>query len=96
MIYDLFEEHNTLVSNWLGPGVEEGEAAARIGVSKQTLRNLRLGYTNAYRYYPAKLTEGKEWRKERDSKRSPVLFDPAWVDKLEQIKKQQEEVWTQD
>lgn len=95
MKYDLFEERKAQVSNWLGPGVEESEAAERVGVSKQTLRNWRLGYTNAYGYYPAKLTEGVEWRKERDSKRSPVLFDPEWVGKLEQIKKQQEEVWIQ-
>ena len=70
----------------------EAEAAEAIGVSRQTLRNYRVGYRNATGTYPPKLTEGREWYKLRQSKRAPVLFSAEWVERMMQLKLMKEEV----
>lgn len=57
----------------------EPVVAELLGVTRQTLRNWRVGYRNALGEYPPRLTEGKEWYKIRKSRRAPVYFDPAWV-----------------
>jgi len=65
----------------------EPEAAVIIGVSQPTLRNWRVGYKTVAGVYPPRLTEGVQWYKLRQSKRSPVMFDQAWVDRIAEAKK---------
>jgi DNA-binding XRE family transcriptional regulator len=69
-----------------GPPVDhdltEEETAAVLGVTRQTLRNMRVGYKNAYGYYPPKLVKDVHWHKFRESKRSPVLFKLEWINKM--------------
>ena len=51
----------------------EEAVARRLGISRQTLRNWRVGYTNKLGTYPPKLTEGVEWRK-LGNRKSKVVF----------------------
>ena len=84
---DLFEQHAPVKE-----GYNETKAAAMIGVARQTLRNWRLGYSNANGTYPPKLTEGVEWYKLRKSRRAAVMFSHDWVMKMSELKKQLKEV----
>ena len=70
----------------------EDETAVVLEVSRQTLRNMRLGYKNAYGPYPPKLVKDVHWYKFRLSKRAPVLFKLEWVNKMLDIKRLKSEI----
>ena len=70
----------------------EAETAVVLGVNRQTLRNMRLGYTNAHATYPPKLVKGQHWFKFRESKRAPVLFRMGWVNTMLDIKRLKSEI----
>ena len=70
----------------------ELQAAEKLGVARQTLRNWRLGYSNATGTYPPRLTEGKHWFKLRKSRRAPVLYSIEWVEAMISIKHQKQEL----
>lgn len=70
---------------------DEEAVAQRIGVSRQTLRNWRVGYTNKAGTYPPKLTEGVEWRK-LGNRKTKVVFDRAWADRMEDLYNQKQEL----
>ena len=67
----------------------EEETASVLGVTRQTIRNMRVGYTNAYGSYPPKLEKNDQWYKFRESKRSPVLFRLGWVNKMLEMQRTQ-------
>jgi len=66
----------------------EQAAAEKLGLSKETLRHWRVGYTvtsKGTRYtYPPKMKdgEGTTWKKEFPTKFSPILWDADFVDTL--------------
>ena len=66
----------------------EQAAAEKLGLSKETLRHWRVGYTvmsKGTRYtYPPKMRdgEGTTWKKEYPTRFSPILWDAAFVDNL--------------
>lgn len=65
-------------------GISETEAADRLGVSRQTLRNWRVGNGR----YPARLEKGVHWRKVG----ATVVFDAEWVERMEIIMRQKDEL----
>lgn len=69
---------------------DEASVASLLGVSRQTLRNWRLGYTNVNGYHPPILTENVHWRKIRKTRKGQVLFEPDWVAKQLEIKRLKE------
>jgi len=66
----------------------EQAAAEKLGLSKETLRHWRVGYTvtsKGTRYtYPPKMKdgEGTTWKKEYPAKFSPILWDADFIDTL--------------
>ena len=66
----------------------EQAAAEKLGLSKETLRHWRVGYTvtsKGTRYtYPPKMKdgEGTTWRKEFPTRFSRILWDADFVDTL--------------
>jgi hypothetical protein len=66
----------------------EQAAAEKLGLSKETLRHWRVGYTvtsKGKRYaYPPKIKdgEGTTWKKEFPTRFSPILWDADFVDNL--------------
>lgn len=66
----------------------EQEVVERIGVTRQTLRNWRVGHGK----YPPRLKEGEQWYKLRQTRCSPVMYDRAWVDSMAEIHQQKKEL----
>lgn len=70
----------------------EPEAARLLGISKETLRQWRLGYTvttkNGTRYsYPAKFpAEQGIWWKVGSAPNAPVCWKKDWVDHLAEMR----------
>ena len=66
----------------------EQAAAEKLGLSKETLRHWRVGYTvksKGKRYtYPPKMKDGDgtTWKKEYPAKFSPILWDADFIDTL--------------
>ena len=64
--------------------VVEVEAAERLGITRQTLRNWRKGYEG----YPARLVQGEHWKKLGNT----VFFDSLWVEQMEDVMRQRREL----
>lgn len=65
--------------------VTETEAAERIGVARQTMRNWRMGYKAGGVVYAPRLSS-ETWRKMGNV----VFYDEAWVQQMEANKEQLE------
>lgn len=66
----------------------EPEVAEMLGVCLQTMRNWRVGYNG----YPPRLTQGVEWYKLRNTRRAPVMYSIAWVERMLEARKNLKEV----
>lgn len=69
--------------------IPEVEVAARIGKSRQTLRNWRKGYWNVDKngkemWYDPRLKENVHWKKVGNT----VVYDEKWVTKMEAAKRE--------
>lgn len=65
----------------------ETEVAEILGLSRQTLRNWRAGHSKRGREYGPVLEEGRHWYKLRNTRCSPVLYSPEWVEGMKEINK---------
>lgn len=66
----------------------ESETAELLGVTRQTLRNWRVGVGK----YPPRLTEGEQWYKLRQTRSSPVFYAREWVDGMRELNQQKKEL----
>jgi hypothetical protein len=64
----------------------EEETMKILGVSRQTLRNRRVGYTDNAGFHPPTLEKGVHWFKLRDNRRGPVRYSKKWVDEVAEAK----------
>ena len=67
-------------------GYTEAEVALLLGITQQTLRNMRVGYKSGGYSYPPRLTKGVEWYKLRETKRAPVRYSVDWVRGMEHLR----------
>lgn len=70
-----------------GDDLTEQETADVLGITRQTLRNMRVGYTNANGWYAPKMLVDTHWYKLRQTKRAPVFIRREWIDKMLEIKR---------
>ena len=70
-------------------GIPETEVAARLKVSRQTLRNWRMGYLSAGIEYEPKLTRDVHWKKIGNT----VLYNETWVAKMQEAKNEVDQLF---
>ena len=69
-------------------GYRECDVANLLGLSRQTLRNWRCGYTTASgTFIEPVMIEGTHWWKQRKTPRAPVMISHIWVAKQLEIKR---------
>ena len=65
----------------------EAELADMLGISRQTLRNRRVGCTTPSGKHPPTLVENVHWFKVRKNKRGKVYYYSAWVQQVLEAKR---------